>query len=61
MRKSAFCICVNKGTDVLWGNRVADQRLVLATKIVQSLYFLLNSKSEISSPQPSSVMVQPGL
>ena len=27
MRKPAFCICVNKDTDQLRGNREADQRL----------------------------------
>ena len=29
MRKPAFCICKNKGTDQLHGNRAADQRLFL--------------------------------
>ena len=58
MRKPAFCICENKDTDQLRGNREADQRL----------YFRYNDstilklfKSEISSHQPSSVAVQPGL
>ena len=27
MRKSAFCICENKGADQLYGNRTADHRL----------------------------------
>ena len=32
MRKSAFCICENKGADQLRGNRAADQRLCFATQ-----------------------------
>ena len=41
MRKTAFCICKNKDTDQLRGNRETDQRLYFfATKIVRSLYFL---------------------
>ena len=27
MRKPVFCMCENKGTDQLHGNRAADQRL----------------------------------
>ena len=57
MRKPAFRICENKGADQLRGNCAADQRLCFATLIVQSLL----PKSEISSLQPSSVAVQPGL
>ena len=48
MRKPAFCICENKDADQLRGNREADQRLVFATRIVQSLYFL-NLKFQASS------------
>ena len=40
VRKSAFCISENKDTDQLRSNCAADQRLVFATRIVQSLYFL---------------------
>ena len=40
MRRPAFCICENKDADQLRGNREADRRLVFATRIVQSLYFL---------------------
>ena len=41
MRKTAFCICKNKDTDQLRGNRETDQCLYFfATKIVRSLYFL---------------------
>ena len=31
MRKPAFCICKNKGTDQLHGNHAADQAFVFAT------------------------------
>ena len=48
MRKPAFCICENKDADQLRGNREADQRLVFATYILQSLYFL-NLKFQASS------------
>ena len=48
MRKQAICICENKDPDQLRGNREADQRLVFATRIVQSLYFL-NPKFQTSS------------
>ena len=58
MRKSAFCICENKDADQLRGNREADQRLCF--RYTDSIIPLL-SKSEISSVQPSSVVVQPGL
>ena len=40
MRKPAFCICENKDADQLCGNRIADQRLVFVTQIMQSLFFL---------------------
>ena len=46
MRKPDFCICENKATDQLRGNREADQRLCF--RYVDSAIPLL-SKSEISS------------
>ena len=58
MRKPAFCICQNKDTDQLRGNREADQRLCF--RYTDSTIPLL-PKSEISSLLPSSVAVQPGL
>ena len=58
MRKPSFCICENKDADQLHGNRKADQRLCFRN--VDSTIPLL-SKSEISSLEPSSVAVQPGL
>ena len=58
MRKPTFCICENKNADQLRGNREADQRLCF--RYIDSIIPLL-SKSEISSLQPSSVAVQPGL
>ena len=58
MRKPAFCICENKDADQLRDNREADQRLCF--RYTESTIPLL-SKSEISSLQPSSVVVQPGL
>ena len=58
MRKPAFCICENKDSDQLRGNRKADQRLCFC--YTDSTIPLL-PKSEISSLQPSSVAVQPGL
>ena len=58
MRKPTFCICENKDADQLRGNREADQRLCF--RYIASMIPLL-SKSEISSLQPSSVAVQPGL
>ena len=58
MRKPAFCICENKDADQLHGNRKADQRLCF--RFMDSTIPLL-PKSEISSLQPSSVAVQPGL
>ena len=58
MRKPAFCICENKDADQLRSNREADQRLCF--RYIDSAIALL-SKSEISSLQPSSVAVQPGL
>ena len=58
MRKPAFCICENKDADQLRGNRKADQRLCF--RYTDSTIHLL-SKYKISSLQPSSVAVQPGL
>ena len=58
MRKPAFCICVNKDAVQLRGNREADQRLYF--RYTDSTISPL-PKYEISSLQPSSVAVQPGL
>ena len=58
MRKPTFCICENKDADQLRGYRKADQRLCFRYR--DSTIPLL-SKSEISSLEPSSVAVQPGL
>ena len=51
MRKPAFCICENKDTDQLRGNREADQRLCFCN-IDSTIPLLL--KSEISSLQLTS-------
>ena len=40
MRKPTICICENKDAHQLRGNREADQRLVFAKQIVQSLFYL---------------------
>ena len=58
MRKPDFCICENKDADQLRGNREADQRLCF--RYSDSTIPLLPN-CEISSLQPSSVAVQPGL
>ena len=58
VRKLDFCICENKDADQLRGNREADQRLCF--RYTDSTISLL-PKYEISSLQPSSVAVQPGL
>ena len=58
VRKLDFCICKNKGTDQLRGNREADQRLCF--RYMDSTISLL-PKDEISSLKPSFVAVQPGL
>ena len=58
VRKPGFCICENKDADQLLGNREDDQRLCF--RYTDSKIPLL-PKSEISSPQPSSVIAQPGL
>ena len=58
MGKPTICICENKDADQLRGNREADQRLCFRyTDGILPLLF----KSEISSFQPASVTVQPGL
>ena len=58
MRKPAFCICENKDADQLRGNREADQRLCF--RYIDSTIPLLPAY-EISSLQPSCVVVQSGL
>ena len=58
VRKPAFCTCENKDADQLRGNREADQHLCF--HYTDSTISLL-PKYEISSLQPSSVAVQPGL
>ena len=52
------CIWENKDADQLLGNRESDQRICI--RYTDSTIPLL-LKSEISSPLPSSVIVQPGL
>ena len=56
--KTSFCIRENKDADQLRGNHEADQRLCF--RYMDSTISLL-PKYEISSLQPSSVAVQPGL
>ena len=58
MRKPTICIGENKGADQLRGNREADQRLCF--RYTGSTLPLL-PKSEISSFEPASVLVQLGL
>ena len=58
MRKPFFCICENKDADQLRGDHEADQRLCF--RYTDSTIPLL-PKYKISSLQPSSVIVQPGL
>ena len=58
MKKTTFCICENKDTDQLCGNRTADQRLCF--RYIDSTIPLL-PKSEMSSLSPSSVTAQTGL
>ena len=58
MEKPAFCICENKDAEQLCGNCEADPHLCF--QYTDSTIPLL-PKSEISSLQPSSVVVQPGL
>ena len=58
MGKQKICIWENKDADKLRGNREADQRLCIRyTNSTLPLLF----KSEISSFQLASVLVQPGL
>ena len=58
MKKPAFCICENKDADQLRSDCAADQRLCF--HYMDSTVPLL-SKFEISSLNPSSVGLQPGL
>ena len=58
MRKQAFCICENKDADQLRSNREADQRLCF---LYTDSTIPILPKSEISSLQASSVVVQPSL
>ena len=58
MRNPAFCICENKDADQLRGDREADQRLCF--RFTDTTIPLLH-KYEISSLQPSCVVLQPGL
>ena len=58
VRKPAFCICENKGADQLRGDREADQRLCFRYTD-STIPLIINSK--ISSLQPSTMAVQPGL
>ena len=58
MRKPAFCICENKDTDQLRGNREADQ--CLCFRYIDSTISLL-AKYDISCLYPSCVAVQHGL
>ena len=58
MRKTDFCICENKDADQLRGNREADR--CLCFRYTDSTIPLLPIY-EITSLQPSSVAVQPGL
>ena len=58
MRKPYFSICKYKYADQLRGDREADQRLCF--RYTDSAIPLI-PKYEISSLQPSSVVVQPGL
>ena len=57
-RKPAFCIFENKDADQLCGNRTADQRLCFR---YTDITIPLLPKPKLSSLQPSSVIVQPGL
>ena len=58
MRKLAFCICENKEAEQLSGNHKADQRLCFQ---YTDRTIPLLPKTAISSLEPSSVAVQPGL
>ena len=57
MRKTAFCICENKDADQLRGNRDGSAPSFPYTDSAIPLL----PKSEITSLQPSSVAVKPGL
>ena len=58
MRKPTICICENKDTDQLRGNREADQHLCFryTDSTISPLF-----KSKISNFLPASVTVQPDL
>ena len=56
-KKTAFCICENKDTDQLLGNRDGSAPSFCYTDSAIPLL----PKSEITGIQPSSVAVQPGL
>ena len=58
MRKSALCICENKVADQQRGNCAADQHHCF--RYIDSTVSLL-PKSELSSLEPSSVVVQRSL
>ena len=58
MRKQTICICENKDADQVNGNCEADQCLCFGYRD-STLPLLL--KSEISSFEPASVVVQPDL
>ena len=58
MRKPNFCLCENKGTDQLYSNCTADQRLCLHY-LDSTIILLFNS--EISSSWCSSATVQVSL
>ena len=58
MRKPAFCICADKGTDKLRGNPAADWHLCFP---YTDSTILLLPKSKILNLLPSSVAAQPGL
>ena len=60
IRKPAFHICGNKGTDQLHKNCAADRRLYFRFIHVDST-IALHPKSQISSLYPPSVIVQSGL
>ena len=60
MRKPTFCICKNKDPDQLRGNCEADQSLCIRY-MDSTIGIPLLPKSEVSSLQPFSVVVQPGL
>ena len=62
IRKPAFCICENKGADLLRGDRAADQHLCFRyiDSTIPLLHPLLH-KYQISSTSWPALVVQPGL